>query len=151
MRSLRSQNHPPPPSPSWLCLTFQPQYYSFVLFDDVVRNEARLKEALQRFFDERVCPALMHHRHYVVDVSVNLDSMQCVVIEINPFHNGAGAGLFSWRDHRELFMHGPPSGVGFELRLARELTPDPYHVLPTRWTEYIRAHRAQRETKCILM
>ncbi len=59
------------------------------------------------------------------------------------FHIGAGAALFSWKADRELFLRGPPSGEGFELRVCTELEAEPYAVLPKQWAEYIAARRKQ--------
>tara|TARA_R110002050_G_scaffold138191_1_gene261886 strand:- start:47 stop:421 length:375 start_codon:yes stop_codon:yes gene_type:complete len=69
------------------------------------------------------------------------------VVELNPFHKGAGAALFNWRDHRELFMHGP-----FEFRtVGKEYNrtlggpcDGPLSPLPSFWQKYVRRHVSEK-------
>ncbi len=113
-----------------------------------MRQKDRIAAALQTFFDAHLKEAFASHGSYVVDMWVDLESMRVLVIELNPFHIGAGAALFSWKTDRELFMHGPPDGRGFELRVATELEQDPFSVLPPRWAAYI---AARRKASCVTM
>jgi hypothetical protein len=125
------------------------QYYSFVRFEAVVSQQQRLRQRLQAFFDEAVRPAFAGHGSYVVDFWIDLRDFRILVIEINPFHIGAGAALFSWKTDRELFLKGPPSGEGFELRVCEEVEEEPYAILPRQWAEYLAA--CARQPGCILM
>lgn len=87
-----------------------------------------------------------------------------LVIELNPFHIGAGAGLFSWKvsvvelststntlskDDRDIFFNGVEGG--FDLRLCTQISEDPYEVLPTKWQTFILERRKAREKKCFIM
>lgn len=125
------------------------QYYSFCLFPIVVEKQDELKVALQAFFDAHLKEAFATHESYVFDVWVGFDAspLRILVVELNPFHIGAGTGLFSWRLDRHLFLHGVEGG-GFELRIAQQVEENPYEVLPTRWKDYILKKREERETKC---
>jgi hypothetical protein len=95
--------------------------------------------ALQTFFDVHLRETFRSHGSYVVDFWCDFSSMEVLVIELNPFHIGAGAALFSWRQDRALFLNGPQHG--FELRICEKIEDKPYEILPQRWTEYIKARR----------
>lgn len=103
---------------------------------------------LQTFFDAHLRDTFASHGSYIVDFWVDFASadLETFVIELNPFHIGAGAGLFTWREHRHLFMHGPDSGKGFELRLCERVGDNPYKVLPNQWVAHIRQHREKTAT-----
>ena len=117
-----------------------------------------LKEALQSFFEKHLKSALSSFCSYVVDLwfdpesdSLNADSF--LVIELNPFHIGAGAGLFTWKDDRELFLHGP-----LELRLAQELPENALEILPPPWRRYVLSllsnddgDKSRKKERCFLM
>jgi len=68
-----------------------------------------------------------------LDLFVREDSV--TIIELNPFHTGAGAGLFSWKDHRELFMNGP-----FEFRIVESPPENAKESIPIQWQKFIDQH-----------
>eukprot|EP01094_Clydonella_sp_ATCC50884_P018085 TRINITY_DN3287_c0_g1_i1.p1 TRINITY_DN3287_c0_g1~~TRINITY_DN3287_c0_g1_i1.p1 ORF type:complete len:702 (-),score=295.00 TRINITY_DN3287_c0_g1_i1:1173-3278(-) len=108
------------------------QYFSFCHYPQLEARKPQLQQTIAEFHasvGERI-----PHSSYVVDYFVRQDG-SVLVIELNPFHNGAGAGLFSWRDDRELFLHGP-----LEMRVSPP-TVDPYDVLPVQWKRHIDARR----------
>lgn len=136
------------------------QYYCFCLFPEIVAKQKELAAALQRFFDEHLKTPFASHGSYVVDFWIDFADLSVLVVELNPFHIGAGlccclffpcslifgakgAALFSWREDRALFLHGPAGGAGFELRVATRLEERPFDILPARWAEYIRGRRQQ--------
>ena len=131
------------------------QYYSFMLFPVVAQRQEEIKQKLQKLFDERLCTALARFDSYVFDVWVDFSrphELDFLIIELNPFHVGAGTGLFSWKADRELFLNGPANGVGFELRVCKELEKEPFNILPSRWQKFCVAERQQQleQSKCIL-
>jgi hypothetical protein len=98
-------------------------------------------------------PALSQHQSYIFDLWIDFSDpdLKMLLVELNPFHIGAGAGLFSWRQDRELFLHGPSEG-GFELRMALKTEEDPYAILPGRWRTFIEeVQTARRKPSCVLM
>ena len=67
----------------------------------------------------------------MIDFYVKSDN-QVMVIELNPFHIGAGAALFSWRENRDLFLNGP-----FEFRILEHVREDTYEIIPLKWQKWI--------------
>jgi len=55
-----------------------------------------------------------------------------LVVELNPFHQGAGAGEFSWSKDRALFMNGP-----FEFSVLERPMPDVRKFIHPMWTRFI--------------
>jgi len=98
-----------------------------------------IKQRLLEFFDV-VSPKLTNHESYVIDFFVLADRI--LIIELNPFHSGAGAGLFSWKDNRELFMHGP-----LEMRVLETLTENPKDVLLPQWIRFIAKKYSKQEVR----
>jgi len=64
-----------------------------------------------------------------------------MVIELNPFHIGAGACLFSWEKDRELFMNGP-----FTFKIIEEEHPEiSKSIIPIKWKKMIDAKYGPKE------
>jgi len=112
------------------------QYFSFVRFPNLVANKTEVLARIIEFFES--VKRLITHESYVIDFFV-LDT-KVVIIELNPFHNGAGAGLFSWKTDRNLFMEGP-----FEFRITEDTPTErvPTDVLPIFWNKHIQEKRKQ--------
>jgi len=102
------------------------QYDNVTFYAEVASNKRELQERILRFFNESVRDKLTHIQSYVIDFFV--DENRVYVIELNPFHTGAGACLFSWRENRELFMNGP-----FEFRVVEAPHENPLAALPAFW------------------
>ena len=71
------------------------QYDDLIFHQDIYDQRETLEQRMRTFFEETVKPELTDIESYVIDFFVDVDRVY--VIELNPFHNGAGAGLFSWR------------------------------------------------------
>lgn len=56
-----------------------------------------------------------------------------MIIELNPFHVGAGPCLFSWRLDRERFLNGP-----YEFRIVENAQNDSFDVIPLKWQKWIK-------------
>jgi len=105
------------------------QYYSFCYFEELSKNKLEYQKKILDFF-ESIKIHFAEHSSYVIDFFVTGDSIY--IIEINPFHSGAGAALFSWKENRELFLNGP-----FEFRVVDQLTSNPKEVMPKTWIRFI--------------
>eukprot|EP01111_Echinosteliopsis_oligospora_P012071 TRINITY_DN4101_c0_g3_i1.p1 TRINITY_DN4101_c0_g3~~TRINITY_DN4101_c0_g3_i1.p1 ORF type:complete len:380 (-),score=102.02 TRINITY_DN4101_c0_g3_i1:62-1201(-) len=107
------------------------QYFSFIRFPELVRRKQEYIQRIREYFES--VKHLIPHESYVIDFFVLEDRI--IIIELNPFHQGAGAGLFSWKTDRNLFMNGP-----FEARVMD--TPasvrDPMEYIPPFWLRYIK-------------
>lgn len=105
------------------------QYFCFCKYDDLIAREEEVKRTILDFHES--IKDKISHSSYVIDFYLTRDN-RVLIIELNPFHNGAGAALFSWARDRERFMHGP-----FELRITKELKESPKEILPPFWVRFI--------------
>jgi hypothetical protein len=107
------------------------QYFTCIHFPEIVQEKAAIAARVQTFFNDCVVSKIAHD-HYIIDFVILQDRI--IVIELNPFHRGAGAGLFSWAKHRELFMNGP-----FEIRVTMAPEQEPRNYIAPRWQSFIDA------------
>jgi len=119
------------------------QYFSFCYFPQLVKEKDDILKRVVDFFNSKVRDALQTHESYVIDFFVLKEKI--LIIELNPFHIGAGAGLFSWKDNREVFMNGP-----LEFRIVETMPTDPREVLPIQWTKFLDSLQLQKK-KCAVM
>jgi len=111
------------------------QYATCIYFPEVVQHKDEIAKHIREYFDEVV--QLLPHENYIIDFILFKDG-EIKVIELNPFHIGAGPGLFTWRENRELFMNGP-----FELRVYNEIPTEENLnsiILPS-WIRFINPFR----------
>jgi len=106
------------------------QYDDVAYYPNVVRYKEIICTKIKTFFDQHVKEALQEHKNYVVDFFVGPERVY--LIEINPFHNGAGACLFTWREHREVFMNGP-----FEFRVVESPQDNCLLALHATWQKQL--------------
>ena len=106
------------------------QYDDVLYYPNVVRYKEVICTRIKAFFEQHVKEALQEHKNYVVDFFVGPEKV--FLIEINPFHNGAGACLFTWREHREVFMNGP-----FEFRVVESPQDDCLTALHATWQKQL--------------
>ena len=111
------------------------QYFDWIHFPELVERKAELLQLLTDFFYAVVAPNAPY-RSFVIDFYVSRDN-QVRIIEFNPFHNGAGAGLFSWARDRELFLNGPLEFRVLEAPPEDILEAD---IIPPRWHRWIRVN-----------
>lgn len=71
------------------------KYDELTYYDDIVEYKEEIGQRVLDFFNNEIRDKLKDIESYVIDFFVDEDKVY--VIELNPFHNGAGAGLFSWR------------------------------------------------------
>eukprot|EP00727_Mastigamoeba_balamuthi_P009771 m51a1_g5416 hypothetical protein (353) ;mRNA; f:124055-125431 len=111
------------------------QYLCFLEFPEMAAQQRELAQRIREFHDAVVAPAIPHES-YVVDFFLKKDSIR--VIELNPFYVGAGAGLFSWKEDRELFLNGP-----FEMRVRTCPDETLGDLLAPAWHRYLSSKRPQ--------
>jgi len=100
------------------------QYFSFLYFKDLVDNKKEIEKRIVEFYDS--IKGCLPHNSYVIDFLVLIDRV--LVIELNPFHAGAGAALFNWKTDRERFLNGP-----FEFRITTEKDKSVDENIPVQW------------------
>ena len=124
------------------------QYDDATHYPRLVARRAAVAARIRAFFDG-CCKAQLGaagFESFVIDfwidvhcASDELRDAAVRVVELNPFHIGAGPCLFSWRDDREKFLHGP-----FEFRVVETAAPPTerggrLECLPVRWERHLRA------------
>ncbi|KAH3765875.1 Ras subfamily protein [Pelomyxa schiedti] len=121
------------------------QYLSFLFFPELVEQKEAIQARICAFHEE--IKTRIPHESYVIDFYVTPERV--MIIELNPFHSGAGASLFSWKNDREKFMNGP-----FEFRIVEEpiTNPeeDPLLLVPAKWRNFIVQSRPDK-SYCQLM
>jgi hypothetical protein len=110
------------------------QYDDITYCETIAKNKGEIEHPIRSFFDLQIKDKLTSHENYVIDFFVDFGSKTVKVIELNPFHIGAGPALFSWKEHRELFMNGP-----FEFRVVEKVNGDEaLQKLPVYWEKMLR-------------
>ena len=90
------------------------QYNHYCYFKELGDNALFvecIKKKIMRYFEEEIV-SNVPYRNYVIDIGIivvdeenkeQMDALQTVVIELNPFETTTGAGLFDWgRDEKQL-------------------------------------------------
>jgi len=107
------------------------QYFTNCYFPSLPAKKASITSRICSFFEEKVLPRIKAtHRSFVIDFLVKADTI--MVVELNPFYKGAGAGCFSWKEHRELFMNGP-----IELRVVEGIPSNCRDMISPPWLRFI--------------
>jgi len=107
------------------------QYFCFARSQLLVDIKDKVEKAVLTFFDD--IKDKLPHPSYVIDFFVNPETLRVMVIELNPFHIGAGTGLFTWREDRETFLNGP-----FQFRITTEVPKDVKEIIPIKWAKWIK-------------
>lgn len=78
--------------------------------------EKELVARIQEFFEKNVMERLKDYEGYIVDFAVCGENLgDILIIELNPFMESTDAGLFSWKEEKDLLQNGP-----FEFRIRTE-------------------------------
>jgi len=107
------------------------QYFCFAFSQTLADKKQEIGQRILDFFN--TISNKIPHPSYIIDFFL-LQNGNVIVIELNPFHIGAGAALFSWKDDRELFLNGP-----FEFRVTEKMPKDPKDILPIGWIKFLNA------------
>jgi hypothetical protein len=101
---------------------------------DKVSHTASVPDFLFIYFSDIILTeSWLVRNRYVVDFYIKSDGTP-LIIELNPFHIGAGPCLFSWKTDRERFLHGP-----FEFRVLGKDPDESLEIIPIRWAKWIRS------------
>jgi len=113
------------------------QYFCELYSDYISSNKEKIGKMILKFFNEVLKEPLRSHDNYVIDLFMDrTDGDKFYVIELNPFHIGAGACLFSWKLDRDLFLNGP-----FEIRVqTNHFKGDYQSILSIGWEKFLQKH-----------
>eukprot|EP01112_Ceratiomyxa_fruticulosa_P001529 TRINITY_DN1171_c0_g2_i1.p2 TRINITY_DN1171_c0_g2~~TRINITY_DN1171_c0_g2_i1.p2 ORF type:complete len:345 (+),score=71.78 TRINITY_DN1171_c0_g2_i1:218-1252(+) len=119
-------------------LTALTQYNEFVFFESLQTHKDEILGAIVQFFEEKLIPKIAL-KNFVVDFLLiqegpGYDKLRTYVVEINPFAEFAGSGLFSWIDDMDTLIGKKP----FEFRIATKPIEFAEHVLPAGWTVFLK-------------
>jgi hypothetical protein len=112
------------------------QYFSDTYFDNLWTEGAqeKLQQQMIEFFDS--VKNTIPHPSFVIDFFVS-PTRGVMIVELNPFHIGAGACLFSWQHDREIFMNGP---LEFRFNKIPAKREDYQKFLTIQWEKYLVAN-----------
>eukprot|EP01129_Flabellula_baltica_P009588 TRINITY_DN3937_c0_g1_i3.p1 TRINITY_DN3937_c0_g1~~TRINITY_DN3937_c0_g1_i3.p1 ORF type:complete len:239 (-),score=45.98 TRINITY_DN3937_c0_g1_i3:6-722(-) len=112
-------------------------YFCMAYSEELEQRKAEIQELILNFYDS--VKDKIPQSSYVIDFYVGADNT-VKIIELNPFHIGAGPCLFSWRENREQFINGP-----FEFRITESVPDDIHETIPIRWHKYINKQLKNRK------
>eukprot|EP01080_Neovahlkampfia_damariscottae_P008476 gene8476-298_t len=82
------------------------QYFHDTFFEELFEKDVQktTQKRLVDFFHSKI-EKFISQSSYVIDFFIGKEKIY--LIEINPFHSGAGSGLFSWSHDRNVLFKGP--------------------------------------------
>ncbi|KAL9645395.1 hypothetical protein ABK040_002594 [Willaertia magna] len=114
------------------------QYFCDNTFDELLNLENRklIEKKIIDFFNNTVTSSITHPS-FVIDFFVS-PTRGVLIIELNPFHIGAGPCLFSWKgNEREILMNGP---IEFRYQLEPATEKTFAQFLTVQWEKYLVLH-----------
>ena len=130
-------------------LTALTQYNEFVYFPRLAAHADLVSARIRDAFEGAILPALTagHQTNYVVDfllvgasVERPYDDLQVRVVELNPFAEFAGGGLFSWTADRAVLCGRAP----FESRIVRAPKPACQQYVSADWAKFMFADQEDK-------
>eukprot|EP01124_Arcella_intermedia_P011292 TRINITY_DN17705_c0_g1_i2.p1 TRINITY_DN17705_c0_g1~~TRINITY_DN17705_c0_g1_i2.p1 ORF type:complete len:226 (+),score=50.84 TRINITY_DN17705_c0_g1_i2:462-1139(+) len=113
-------------------------YFCCAYSEELHKRKEHVQKLILEFFES--IKEKIEQQNFVIDFYVTSDD-KVKVVELNPFHIGAGACMFAWRTDRELFMNGP-----FTFRVIEEQNPEiSKEIIPIKWKKMIDAKYAPKE------
>eukprot|EP01084_Bolivina_argentea_P038210 70650_1 len=93
-------------------------------------------------FYENEIKEYIEHDSFVVDflyMDNGNENVKIYIIELNPFYAQTGAGLFSWKKDRELFLNGP-----LEFRVRNEIDNKIETYFAPKWKKFLDEYKEKR-------
>lgn len=124
------------------------QYFSDTYFTPLLQNKKQIEQRIINFFND-TAKHLIPHPSYVLDLFVGKNIK---IIEINPFHIGAGSGKFSWSQDRKILLEGP---LEFRYNQILPNTDEHYQtVFSVQWERIVKQEvenlLKSQSNKCII-
>jgi len=127
-------------------LTALTQYNEYVYFPQLINHKEIIESTIKKFFED-VLLGIGGLKNFVVDFLLidrnddhsRYDNLSVYVVELNPFAEFAGSGLFTWTSDMDTLLGKKP----FEFRVATQPIPDPEHALPEAWVPFLKLAAAQ--------
>uniref|UniRef100_A0A6B2LBB7 Cell division cycle protein 123 n=1 Tax=Arcella intermedia TaxID=1963864 RepID=A0A6B2LBB7_9EUKA len=126
-------------------LTAITQYNQFCYFPRVVKNKEYLHKVMKQFIEEELVQKVSLN-NFVIDIILISDStdqpysnLKVYIVEINPFAEFAGEGLFSWTDPHEVAILKGRSP--FEFRVVEKPPKDAIKLIDKEWRTFVEADK----------
>jgi len=112
-------------------LTALTQYNEFVYFPLLLKQKEKIVQDINDFFHKEMIP-LLNLSNYVIDFILikTENGFDIYVVELNPFAEFAGGGLFSWINDLDILLGKLP----FEFRIVTKPVDD--FTLKTMYNEW---------------
>eukprot|EP00026_Physarum_polycephalum_P012610 Phypoly_transcript_12934.p1 GENE.Phypoly_transcript_12934~~Phypoly_transcript_12934.p1 ORF type:complete len:362 (+),score=26.76 Phypoly_transcript_12934:54-1088(+) len=118
-------------------LTALSQYESGMYFKELASHSGEVKKKIVDFWDS--IKNRIQLDDYVIDFCI-LDDGRVFIVELNPFHAHTSACMFTWKEDREIILHGP-----FTFRYEIAPPSNPLSVIPPYWGRVIKEMYVQQE------
>eukprot|EP00026_Physarum_polycephalum_P011538 Phypoly_transcript_11772.p1 GENE.Phypoly_transcript_11772~~Phypoly_transcript_11772.p1 ORF type:complete len:347 (+),score=55.63 Phypoly_transcript_11772:89-1129(+) len=108
------------------------QYNELVYFPLLLLQKEKIQKKILEFFNNELMPKLTSLSNYVIDFILieKGDSFDTYIVELNPFAEFAGGGLFSWVSDLDVLMGKKP----LEFRLVTQPASD--YMLKTMYNDF---------------
>ena len=124
------------------------QYLSMIKFKELQGKEEVIKRKILNFFD--IIKDDIKQESFVIDfLLINIDKPKndinvtsfddIFIIELNPFYVKAGAGLFNWKNDRNLFLNGP-----CQIRIRNDIDTKGLEYLHPTWQRTFKRYQKMR-------
>ncbi|ETO14328.1 hypothetical protein RFI_23039 [Reticulomyxa filosa] len=86
------------------------QYNSMAFVPRIVENQLLIPTSIVKYWSSNIHPLMQQAgiTSYVLDLALVKDSMDIILIEINPFCTKAGALLFDWKSDLQILLSADP-------------------------------------------
>eukprot|EP00455_Lapot_gusevi_P008997 TRINITY_DN13990_c0_g1_i4.p1 TRINITY_DN13990_c0_g1~~TRINITY_DN13990_c0_g1_i4.p1 ORF type:complete len:187 (+),score=35.58 TRINITY_DN13990_c0_g1_i4:88-648(+) len=125
-------------------LTGLTQYNECVFFPNLVQRKEEVEQSIRSQFETVLMPLLNNHlTNYVVDFILisqtpqqgKYSNLKLYVVEVNPFAEFAGGGMFSWTSDKAVLLGNRP----FEFRVRHDVDPLISKSMLPQWRDAIHA------------
>eukprot|EP01084_Bolivina_argentea_P151279 264077_1 len=150
------------------------QYNHYCYFRELGDNAAfvtAIKKKICQFFEQII--GLVPLFHYVIDLGIivmdeshkeNIENLRVVIIELNPFEDTTGSGLFSWRNDKKQLKYAKQVEIRVHHRnivrkelVLRQINQDvkygvekPWHMILNEINHELN-EKIQKKKGCIMM
>eukprot|EP01100_Stratorugosa_tubuloviscum_P012381 TRINITY_DN5858_c3_g1_i1.p1 TRINITY_DN5858_c3_g1~~TRINITY_DN5858_c3_g1_i1.p1 ORF type:complete len:396 (+),score=173.83 TRINITY_DN5858_c3_g1_i1:50-1189(+) len=126
-------------------LTALTQYNEFVYFPSIVLNKLNIQNLIINCFEQQILPLVKLDNCTIDFVLIPIDkraatseqleliNLKLYVVELNPFAEFAGSGLFSWITEMDLLM----GKRQFEFRVLEKAPTIHSQTLPQSWSNFL--------------
>jgi len=125
-------------------LTAITQYNQFCYFPRVIKHKEMLLQVMKSFIENELVPKVPLN-NFVIDIMLvsqtpeqgSYSNLKVYIVEINPFAEFAGEGLFSWTYESHILKGKAP----FEFRVVEKPPKDAIKQIDAEWRSFVMADK----------